>query len=260
MVESVLSFSEAASTITLASSDQDANVSPGSGDDTLRKAINAHRRAHTALIDAAVAADSVHIRQQGGDTSSAALAPLEAASEAAGLTELQAWRDVFRVRPDTVNGLLALLRHTSEHYEGNHGIADAPDVFGALIGAVEGLRFARLARPAEHDLSLLSIAELEQLARIANRERETLMAVESQGFCWSDRRESFSALGEIIEAEGERMAFLGDYAIHEIERRRPTEKGETNLRLEALVRHHLNCNGYIEPELMTEVVKAWSAR
>ncbi|KQP82885.1 hypothetical protein ASF57_12175 [Methylobacterium sp. Leaf117] len=164
---------------------------------------------------------------------------------------------MFCARPSTLSGLLQLTRHTAEHFDTYYGMDDAPDIFAALIGALEGLSFAMQPRPAEYDLSKLSIAELEQLARIANRERETLMAVESQGFCWADGSRSYSEIGKIIELEGERLAFLGDHAVHEIERRQPKDKDDTNLRLEALVRHDLNCNGYVEPDLLAEVVQAW---
>ena len=247
LIESVLAFAE---------TNGSGPRTPGC-DDGVWRVIDAHDKASAAYLTAAIAADPVAIRRAGHNASVGARIALEAARNSAKTAAEQAWRDLFCARPSTTSGLLQVLRHTAEHFDTYYGMEDAPDVFAALIGAVEGLHFALRPRPSEYDLSLLSISELEQLARIANRERETLMAVECQGFCWSDGRRSYSEIGKIVETEGERMAFLGDHAVHEIERRRPTDKNDINLRLEALVRHHLNCNGYVEPELLTEVVQTW---
>lgn len=234
-----------------------ARTQPPKSNDAVRQAIDAHRKSSAAFLSAALPSAPMHVRQAGRGASAKLRASLDAAREAARTADEKAWRDVFCARPSTLSGLLSVMRHTAEHYDTYAGMKNAPDVFAALIAAVEGLCFAMQPRPADYDLSQLSIAELEQLARITNRERETLMAVENQGFCWTDDSRSLSEIGKIVEAEGERMAFLGDHAVHEIEHRQPTVQNDINLRLEALVRHDLNCNGYVEPDLLAEVVQAW---
>lgn len=221
------------------------------------RAVQRHREAKQVLDTATRAADEVQIRNDGGDTSEAALRPLKAREAAASDAYDQAYRDLIATRPQDLPDLLTLLRHLAEHADGHRGMEDEPDVFGALIGAVEGMRLTESAPAAGHDLSRLSIGELEALARIARREHEALT---DTGTMYASAWSSFTHLLNIVDAEGERFSLLSDHAVNEVARRRPADKHDGDLRLEAMVRHYLNCNGYIEPALMTELVAAWGAR
>jgi len=225
------------------------------------RAVERHQHAKRAFDIAAREADVVHIRKNGGDTSPAALNFLNTQRDVASRIEIRAFRELIATRPQDLHGLLTMLRHLAQHAREYGGLAgDEQEIFATLIGAVEGLRVSAIIPPAGHDLSRLSIAELETLARIARQEFEGLVAIESTTACCDRAGSTATPLGEIIELEGERFGFLIDHAVNEIARRQPTEKGDINLRLEAMVHHHLNCNGYIEPALMAEINAAWGAR
>lgn len=218
--------------------------------------LNEHRAAARALEATINPSDRVFVRNHGGDASDGAMAPAIAANEAANERLAQAWRDIFKVRPRSLHGLLILLRHVAQHYDAHSTMVDEPDVFGALAGAVAGLRHAGMPE-AQHDLSLLSIAELEALADVCRRQSEALTAVLCQPMCEKQGVTDYNSLGNIIDGEADRIGILGNDAEDEIERRKPSNDYERNLILKARIRSHLSGNGYIEPDLLAEAVAAW---
>lgn len=197
-------------------------------------------------------ADRVWVEQNGGDLSNEAMAVAEAARDAAGARQDQAWRDLFKVRPRTNHQMWLLLRDVAAHFDDHQGMANEPDVFGALIGAADGLRADASELVAPHDLTRLSIAPLEDLADICSRQSRAML----------DARKGTDGcpLGGVLEDEQNRIGRLGSMALDEIKRRVPVDEEERNLRLEALARADLAGNGYIEPKLLSELVAAWGAR
>ncbi|MDO9428406.1 MAG: hypothetical protein Q7T93_16440 [Methylobacterium sp.] len=197
-------------------------------------------------------ADRVWVEQNGGDLSNEAMALAEDARDAAGARQEQAWRDLFKVRPRTNHQMWLLLRDVAAHFDDHQGMANEPDVFGALIGAADGLRAGAPELVAPHDLTRLSIAQLEDLADICSRQSRAMLN--------ASKGTHESPLGSILEDEQYRIGRLGGMASDEIERRVPVDDEERNLRLETLARTDLAGNGYIEPKLLSELVAAWGAR
>lgn len=207
-------------------------------------------RDHERLVNPS---DGVWVQQNGGDPSVDAMAPAVAARDAAAARQDQAWRDLFKIRPRTWHQLWLMLRDVAKHFHNHQGIEDEPDVFGTLIGAVDGLRLASKELMAPYDLSSLNFNQLEELANICLQQSLILMTFQSR--C-SDE----SPLEHILELESNRLDLLGIMASDEIERRVPTNVYDRNLRLKALIEAELSGNGYIEPKLLDEVVQAWGRK
>ena len=197
-------------------------------------------------------ADEVWVEQNGGDASEEAMAPAVAARDAASDRQQQAWRNLFKVRPRTNHQMWLLLRDVAKHFDSNQGMDDGPDVFGALVGAADGLRMASPELVAPHDLTVLTVWQLEELADICRRQAKSLLDA-ARG--WDE-----GPLVDVLDGEQERIGRLGGMASAEIERRVPADKGERDLRLETLIRADLSGNGYIEPALLAEAVAAWGTR
>ncbi|MGH1592397.1 hypothetical protein ACRBEV_33300 (plasmid) [Methylobacterium phyllosphaerae] len=120
--------------------------------DPIFAAIQAHTVARAAFAETVNPQDTAWVREQGGDTSDEAMAPAHAAYEAASAAEAQTWAALFEVRPTTLPGVLALLRHCQAWAPSNDGQDGAPameDVFGFIA---DGL--AAVTEEAEDDGAL----------------------------------------------------------------------------------------------------------
>lgn len=120
--------------------------------DPIIAAIRAHTVAHDVFSAACNPADKVWRRQHGLDTSAEAMAPAEAAYEAASAAETGAWLGLFKVRPTTLPGVLALLRHAQKHASNNDGLTGGPDidgVFGAIADSLEAVAKNPVADPTD---------------------------------------------------------------------------------------------------------------
>lgn len=119
------------------------------GPDPIFKAIQAHAAAREAFSATVNPQDAAWVRGQGGDTSDEAMAPAHAAYEIACAAEAQTWSALFEVRPTTLPGVLAQLRHCQAWAPSNDGQAGAPameDVFGIIADGLAGV-----IAPAETD-------------------------------------------------------------------------------------------------------------
>ena len=190
--------------------------------------------------------------QMPAESSAEAVAAAEAARDAASARQDQAWRDLFKIRPRTNHQLWLLLRDVARHFDGNQGMVDEPDVFGALVGAADSLRLASPEITARHDLTALTIVQLGELADVCRRQDRALYDASGS---WCE-----GALTAVLDRERDRIALLGTMASAEIERRSPVDKSERDGRLETLIKADLAGNGYIEPALLAEAVAAWGTR
>lgn len=106
-------------------------------EDPVFAAIEAHAAARAAFGDTVDASDRAWVRQHGGDTSDAAMAPAVAANEAADAAEEEAWAALLQTRPTTIAGLLSFTQHVaryaSEHDQG--APAGAPEPAPAAIAS-----------------------------------------------------------------------------------------------------------------------------
>ncbi len=228
---------------------------------TVLDAIQAHEKAWQAYSRANAAYDALGDAPGQAPASDATIAAAdEAATEASRLSD-QAWRDLFTTRPQSLHDLWMLLTHIEQHHRNHHGIDDAPDIWGTLTGTVAALRTeSKAPSTLPHDLSKLSVLHLSRLYEICRQQRDILLEIEGAPTCEAGDGSGYNALGNIVEAEGARFAFLSDDVVHELERRRPSGTEERNVILEARTRHHLLCNGTIEPELVAEIAAAWGTK
>ncbi len=208
--------------------------------------------------------DAIKAHENAWQAYEVALAASAAVSEASDQSD-QAWRDLFKARPQSLHDLWMLLthieQHHKEHHKEHHGMEETSDIWGTLTGAVAALRTVSKAPAApQHDLSKLSVLHLSRLYEICRQQREILSPIEDSWVCEERDGSGYNALGNLIEAEGGRFAFLSDDAVAELERRQPADEVERNFILEIRARHHLAGNGYIEPELVAEIVAAWGAK
>lgn len=107
--------------------------------DPIFAAIRAHADARAAFSAMVNPQDKAWRRQHGLDTSDEAMAPAHAAYDAANEAEAKAWTDVTRVRPTTLPGVLALLRHAEQHateHDGMDGTPSAEEVFGIIANGL----------------------------------------------------------------------------------------------------------------------------
>ena len=205
------------------------------------------RLASRELDRLSIAADEMPV-----GSSAEAVAQAEAARAAASNRQEQAWRELFKIRPRTIHQLWLLLRDVARHFKGNQGMVDEPDVFGELVGAADGLRMFAPDLVAPHDLTRLSVSQLEELADICRRQATTLRD--------ANRGRDDGPFADVLDGEQYRISRLAGMASAEIERRVPGDKAERDLRLEALIKSDLAGNGYMEPALLAEAIVAWGAR
>ncbi|MCJ2136692.1 hypothetical protein MKK69_22020 [Methylobacterium sp. J-026] len=112
------------------------------GGDPIFSAIQAHADARAAFSETVNPQDRAWVQQNGGDTSDEAMAPAHAAYDAAGKAEKQAWAALFGVRPTTLSGVLAMIRHAQQYAPINDGLIDGPaleEVFGAIADSLSGV-------------------------------------------------------------------------------------------------------------------------
>ncbi|CAO4184883.1 hypothetical protein EEDFHM_04634 [Methylorubrum populi] len=106
------------------------------GPDPILAAIERHRSAATAFRECADEADRSWEVQVGRDPAA------EAAWQAADLAQIEAWNALFDTEPTTSTGLVALLRHVSEHAENmldTGGSYTAASIFDGLADRVAAL-------------------------------------------------------------------------------------------------------------------------
>ena len=108
--------------------------------DPIFSAIRAHTAARRAFSATVSPQDNAWVRERGGDTSDEAMAPAHAAYEAADEAEAQAWAALLEVRPTTLAGVLALIRHAQHNVPGRDGLtpgSEAETVLGAIADSLE---------------------------------------------------------------------------------------------------------------------------
>ncbi|MGA4553899.1 hypothetical protein [Methylorubrum aminovorans] len=106
------------------------------GPDPILAAIERHSTAATAFRESADEADRSWEIHGGRDPAA------EAVWQAADLAQIEAWNALFDTRPTTSTGLVALLRHVSEHAENmldTGGSYTAASIFGGLADRVAAL-------------------------------------------------------------------------------------------------------------------------
>ncbi|CAO4147078.1 hypothetical protein LPLAFNJD_LOCUS2358 [Methylorubrum aminovorans] len=116
-------------------------LSPRSGQveaapDPILAAIERHRTARQAFRASVSRADDAWDAQSGSDPAA------EAAWEAADLAQIEAWNALFDTQPTTSAGLVALLRHASEHAENmldTGGTYTAASIFDVMADRVAAL-------------------------------------------------------------------------------------------------------------------------
>lgn len=112
------------------------------GPDPIFAAIEAHVAAREAFSATVNPQDKPWRRQHGLDVSDEAIVSAHAAYDAASEAEAKAWVDVTRVRPTTLPGVLALLRHAEQHaaeHDGMDGTPSVEDVFGIVADGLATL-------------------------------------------------------------------------------------------------------------------------
>lgn len=137
--------------------------------DPVFEAIRAQIAAHDAFGRVVNMTDKAWRREQGLDTSDEAMAPAEAAWEAAHKAEIAAWNAVFETRPTTLPGFVAAIRH-AQRWASNHcgmdGCLDADDIFERIALDAERVMWAALDKRGDDrpNLSKVPIAELAAMS------------------------------------------------------------------------------------------------
>ena len=123
--------------------------------DPVFAAIRAHTAARRAFSATVNPQDAAWVRGRGGDTSAEAMAPAQSPYETAGEAEKEAWTALFGVRPTTLPGVLALVRHAQQFASENDGLTGGPaleDVFGTIADGLEAVAKDPVIDPTDwHD-------------------------------------------------------------------------------------------------------------
>lgn len=116
-------------------------------------AIAAHRAARERLNEACHSVDEVAVREGGGDTSEAAMAPANAVWQAANDREIRAFEDLLSCRPPDVAGLAEMLAYIAE----SPALGDLDDGTDALRNIAAAANSVAVRAPSVGDAEWLAL-------------------------------------------------------------------------------------------------------
>lgn len=116
----------------------------------------------------------------------------------------------------------------------------------------------------QFDFALFSVREILRLHAISKSAHDHWDHVGDRTFCTASNDGPYPSLtpvGWFVRFEEDRMAFLRDRCVRELEARVPVDDDERDAILEVRITHELDCNGKIDsqdaPGLLIEALKAW---
>lgn len=111
------------------------------------------------------------------------------------------------------------------------------------------------------DFSPFTLIDVARLYEITRQISDHLSLTTNMPLCTHRDANGYlaaSPLGWFLNFETERLAFLRDRCVAELERRQPQNEDEHDEILGARLAHELDCSGRIaEPGLLLEALKAW---